>query len=65
MVAGLNVIVFTIIAVLAHREKKQKKGEVQFEPATGLSDSSKLNIGDSNEKKLSLMSEDVAPVLSR
>jgi len=51
VVAGLNVIVFTIITYLAHREKEQKK---QLQAATASSISSGPSIADGNEKNLSL-----------
>lgn len=53
MVAGLNVIVFTIITILAHREKIQKRRNGQLEPASASLDSSAPSIGD-EEKKVSL-----------
>jgi len=51
-VGGLNVIVFAIIAVLAHNEKKQKKREGQLGPSSTISDLDGLTIGeDGIEKK--------------
>jgi len=65
VVAGLNVIVFTIITVLAHREKKQKKRNGQLKHASASSDSSSPVIDDGIEKKLPLVDEeDVTPVLN-
>ena len=62
---GLNVIVFAIIAVLAHREKKQKKREGQLGPSSTKSDPNVPTIGeDGIEKKFPLVDEeDVTPVL--
>jgi ACS family pantothenate transporter-like MFS transporter len=66
VVAGLNVIVFTIITVLAHREKIQKKRHGQLEPVSVSSDSPAASIGDGNEKKVALrVEEDVVPVIVR
>jgi ACS family pantothenate transporter-like MFS transporter len=50
VVAGLNVIVFIIITVLAHREKIQKKRAGQVEPVLSSSDSPTPSIGAKNEK---------------
>jgi ACS family pantothenate transporter-like MFS transporter len=52
-VAGLNVIVFIVIAVLAHREKLQKKrnGELNVESVSSDSPAPSIDVG--NEKKLS------------
>jgi MFS transporter, ACS family, pantothenate transporter len=62
VVGGLNVIVFTIIRVLAHREKIQKKGDGQLNPASGSSDLESPSIGKGNEKKGPLVDEeDVTP----
>jgi len=62
VVAGFNVIVFTIITLLAHREKLQKKRDGQLKPASASLDSNTPSI-DGNEKKLSLGDEeDIAPV---
>ena len=64
MVAGLNVIVFAIIIVLEHREKKQKKRDGQLKPGPASSDTSTPSIGYGNEKKLPLVDEeDITPVL--
>ncbi|KAI9733756.1 MAG: hypothetical protein M1818_007170 [Claussenomyces sp. TS43310] len=52
VVAGLTVIVFVIITVLEHREKRQKKRDRQHGSAFVLS------IGDGNEKKLALVDEE-------
>ncbi len=53
VVAGLNVIVFTIIAVLAHREKIQKKRAGQLEVVSP-SDSPLPGIDEENDKKVAL-----------
>ncbi len=58
MVAGFNVIVFTIIAVLAHREKIQRKRAGELKPASASLDSSTPNSDDGNEKKVSLVDEE-------
>lgn len=52
--AGLNVIVFIIIALLAHREKVEKKRKRLLEPSPALSvtDSSAQSIEDGGEKKV-------------
>jgi ACS family pantothenate transporter-like MFS transporter len=54
VVAGLNVIVFIIIALLAHREKVEKKRKRLLEPSPALSvtDSSAQSIEDGGEKKV-------------
>jgi ACS family pantothenate transporter-like MFS transporter len=52
-VAGLNVIVFIIIAVLAHREKIQKKRNGELNAASVSLDSPSPSIDDGSEKKLS------------
>ncbi|KAF2674098.1 putative pantothenate transporter liz1 [Microthyrium microscopicum] len=66
VVAGLNVIVFTIITVLAHREKLQKKRNGELPAASTSSNSSTPSIDDGNEKNISsVVVEDVAPVLKR
>jgi ACS family pantothenate transporter-like MFS transporter len=60
VVAGFNVIVFIIIAVLAHREKVQKKRTGLLEPASTKSESHSTSIEDGDEKKLAVV--DIAPV---
>ncbi|KAF8867029.1 putative pantothenate transporter liz1 [Acephala macrosclerotiorum] len=61
VVAGLNVIVFTIITVLAHREKLQKRNG-ELKPATASLDSSTGVIDDGIEKKVPLVDEeDITP----
>jgi ACS family pantothenate transporter-like MFS transporter len=63
VVAGLNVIVFTIITVLAHREKIQKKRAGELNPALNSSEPSS-QIDDGSEKKVPLVDEeDVTPVV--
>lgn len=65
MVAGLNVIVFILITVLAHREKIQKKRDGQLEPAFVTSDLSTPSISDGIEKKLPLVDEEkITPILN-
>ncbi|OAP54784.1 hypothetical protein AYL99_11232 [Fonsecaea erecta] len=54
VVAGFNVIIFGVIAVLAHREKKQKKRNGQLELTSSPSDPPTPSIEDSIEKKPSL-----------
>jgi ACS family pantothenate transporter-like MFS transporter len=62
VVGGLNVIVFTIIGMLAHREKMKKKRDGQLNPASGSSDLESPSIGEGNEKKGPLVDEeDVTP----
>ncbi len=64
VIAGLNVIIFTVITLLAHREKIQKKRDGQLKPSSTLSDPPSPGISDGNEKKLSLVDEeDVTPVI--
>lgn len=62
MVAGLNVIVFTLIAVLAHREKLGKKRAGELERASTSSEhSSPSGLGE-GEKKVALFDvEEVNP----
>ncbi|KAE8449068.1 hypothetical protein EG329_008656 [Mollisiaceae sp. DMI_Dod_QoI] len=63
VVAGFNVIVFTIIAVLAHREKLQKKRNSELHFAGNSSDASTPRISDGNEKKLEVRDvEGITPV---
>lgn len=57
MVAGLNVIVFTIITVLAHREKIQKKRDNLLNQASAASDSDLTDTSHGNEKKTPLVDE--------
>jgi ACS family pantothenate transporter-like MFS transporter len=57
-VAGLNVIVFTLITILAHQEKLEKKRDGQLNPRFSSSDSSTPSIGDGNEKKIPLVDEE-------
>ncbi|KAG0652965.1 Pantothenate transporter liz1 [Hyphodiscus hymeniophilus] len=67
VVAGLNVIVFIIITVLAHREKLQKKRNHGLDPAPVSLHSSTPSIDDGTEKKLPLKDEeniDVAPAFN-
>jgi ACS family pantothenate transporter-like MFS transporter len=62
VVAGLNVIVFTTIAILAHKERKQKKKNGELQPAYVSSISTTPTIEDGSEKKLPLTDvEDVTP----
>lgn len=55
-------IVFTIIAVLAHREKIQKKRDGQLNPASASSDFFTSRVGDGDEKVAIVDEEDVIPV---
>jgi len=57
VVAGLNVIVFTIITVLAHREKIKKKRDGQLSPASSSNFSTPI-IDDGIEKKSPLVDEE-------
>lgn len=62
VVAGLNVIVFTIIAVLANKEKKQKKRNGELKSLSNASDSPTPTISHADEKRLPLTDEeDVTP----
>jgi hypothetical protein len=64
VVGGFNVIVFTIIAVLDHREKKQKKRNGGLTRTSAASDSPNGDSLDGNEKHLPLGDEeDVSPVI--
>ncbi|KAH8586080.1 putative pantothenate transporter liz1 [Bisporella sp. PMI_857] len=64
VVAGLTVIVFTIIAVLAHREKIQKKRNGELGANVALPDSSNTSIRD-QKKRTSLKDvEDIAPEIN-
>jgi len=61
VVSGLNVIVFIAIAVLAHKEKEQKKRNGELRHSL---DSSSPDANDGIEKKVPLVDEeDVAPEL--
>ena len=63
VVAGLNVIVFTVITVLAHREKLQKKRNHELNPTARLTESSSPSVNGENEKRVSLADEEsIAPV---
>ena len=62
VIAGLNVIIFTVIALLAHREKKQKKRQGQLTPSSDLSDSEARAV-DVDEKLGVKVDENPAPVL--
>ena len=57
-------IVFTIITLLAHREKIQKKRNGELKPASASLDSATGIIDDGNEKKRSPLvdEEDITPV---
>jgi len=62
VVGGFNVIVFTIIGVLAHREKIQKKRDGQLNPASATSDLESRSINKGDEKKVPLVDEkDISP----
>ena len=50
VVGGLNVIVFTVIAVLAHREKKQTKRNRESQAVYALSNSSTPTTEEGNKK---------------
>jgi ACS family pantothenate transporter-like MFS transporter len=64
-VGGFNVIVFTIIGVLAHREKIQKKRDGQLNPAPGALDLESPSIDGGNEKKGPLVDEkDISPEIT-
>jgi ACS family pantothenate transporter-like MFS transporter len=66
VVAGFNVIVFTVITILAHREKSQKKRDGQLRAAPASLNSSTPDIEDGNEKKLTLVGEeDITPAVIR
>jgi ACS family pantothenate transporter-like MFS transporter len=56
VVAGFNVIVFTIITVLAHREKLQKKrkGQLPAPSHASAEEPSTPSVDDGNEKNLSV-----------
>lgn len=54
VVAGLNVIVFTLITVLAHREKLKKKRDGELKP--GSDSLGSVEVG--NEKKFALVDEE-------
>jgi hypothetical protein len=63
VVGGFNVIVFTIIAILDHREKKQKRKNGELTRASILADSPTAGSVDGSEKRLPLGDvEDVSPV---
>jgi hypothetical protein len=58
VVGGFNVVVFTIIAILAHREKKQKKKNGEPTRASVLADSPTSGSVDGSEKRLPLGDEE-------
>src|SRR6188768_3928341 len=58
VVAGLNVIVFTLIAVLAHREKMQKKRNGELRATVSPSDSVVGSVDDNGEKRISIRDEE-------
>ena len=63
VVGGFNVIVFTIIAILDHREKKQKRRNGELTRASVLADSPTTGSVDGSEKRLPLGGEeDISPV---
>ena len=64
MIAGLNVIIFTVIALLAHREKKQKKRQGELTPPSDLSDSEARAV-DVDEKLGVKVEENPAPVFKQ
>jgi ACS family pantothenate transporter-like MFS transporter len=59
VVAGLNVIVFVAIAVLAHREKMQQKRAGQLELASSPPDSPSPSVEEGNEKRVALGVQEV------
>ncbi|KAK0109452.1 hypothetical protein ONS95_002145 [Cadophora gregata] len=64
VLAGLNIIVYTIIAVLAHREKLQKKRNGELQSASQNSDPESSSVGEISEKRGPLVdSQDVTPVI--
>lgn len=64
VVAGLNVIVFTIIALLAHREKIQKKRNNQFTSDSPVLEHSEASLSDAHEKGSPVINEkDVTPTI--
>jgi hypothetical protein len=63
VVGGFNVIVFTIIAILDYREKKQKRKNGELTRASVLADSPTAGSVDGSEKRLPLGDEeDISPV---
>jgi ACS family pantothenate transporter-like MFS transporter len=49
VVAGLNIIVFTTIGILAHRERKEKKRLGELSPASAALDSPTTSIAGKDE----------------
>ncbi|KAH6665184.1 putative pantothenate transporter liz1 [Halenospora varia] len=65
VVAGINVLIFTLITFLAHKEKVQKKRNGELEPAKAPSDPETPSISEGgSEKKLSLVGEKDVIVIS-
>jgi ACS family pantothenate transporter-like MFS transporter len=69
VVAGLNVIVFAIIAILAHREKVQKKRNGILQSPATILDSETQSTDDGNEKSngvekatVTVRDEEIPPV---
>ena len=62
VVAGLNLIVFTAIAVLSHRERKQLKRSGQVNLTSASSDSAEFNSGENEKKVASVDVEHVTPL---
>jgi ACS family pantothenate transporter-like MFS transporter len=63
VVGGFNVIVFTIFAILDHREKKQKRKNGELTRASVLADSPTAGSVDGSERRLPLGDEeDISPV---
>jgi ACS family pantothenate transporter-like MFS transporter len=70
VVAGFNVIVFVIIAILAHREKVQKKRRGELQSPTRVLDSETQSTDDGNEKSdgikkkvVAVRDEEILPVV--
>jgi ACS family pantothenate transporter-like MFS transporter len=61
-VAGLNVLVFSLITYLAHREKLQKKRNGQLAPANGVLDSETQSTDGDEKKAVVVADKEITPV---
>lgn len=63
VVAGINVVIYATIALLANRERLQKKRKGELSPASAASSIGGESGSGSGEKKTSLADEeDISPV---
>ncbi|EHK97819.1 putative Pantothenate transporter liz1 [Glarea lozoyensis 74030] len=62
VVAGLNVLVFSLITYLAHREKLQKKRNGQLAPTNGVLDSETQSTDGDEKKAVVVGDKEIVPV---